>query len=208
MQSVLQQWLSLGRNRTGQQTLKQGRPVSLAIKSSEVSAADNVQVLFASTFANHNGSSSSDSEDPVSRGARRYVASITAQRHKDNAVVDTCTVDAAQNSCEVSAADNVTVQFAPAIMLSDSSSSDSEDPVSRGARRYVASLTAQRHRDNAVVDTCTVDAAQNVHDDASDSLADSDVQAMCYCPQPGSIVAQTLRHAIQTICHTLYRCCD
>ena len=133
MQSVLLQWLSQGRNCSGQQTLKQaqspainGMPELLSDSDSDsdlpspcdrpytsksvitvdsaspsppitVSAADNVQVLFEPAVENHNDSDASDSDDPISRGARRYVALLTAQRHRDSVVVDTCTDDAAEN---------------------------------------------------------------------------------------------------------------
>jgi hypothetical protein len=94
MHSVLLQWLRRGPNYSVQQTLKQGNPESPAIHSCEVTAADNVQVLLAPALDNQLDSSSSDSEDPVSRGARRFVESLTAQRHRDSADIDTCTVDA------------------------------------------------------------------------------------------------------------------
>lgn len=146
MQSVLLHWLSQGRNITGQQTLKLGSPVSQETTSCPKSAAENGQVLFApAAVDNHNDSSSSDSEDPVSRGARRYVELLTAQRNRDSAVVDTCSADAAENVHVDEVAD-------------------------------IGQPATQ---------TGTV----------SDSSADSDVQAICYCPPPGNILAQTHRHA-------------
>jgi hypothetical protein len=97
-----------------------------------------------------------------------------------------------------------------------SDSSDSEDPISRGARRFVESLTAQRYRDSAVVEMCTDDAAENenveeeadvgqpatgtgIHD-ASDSSAHSDVLANATVLHP---VTNTFK-----IGHPFYRCCD
>ena len=148
MQSVLLQWLSQGRNCSGQQTLKQGNPQSPAINGMPELLSD----------------SDSDSELP-SPSDRPYASASVITVHSASP----------SPPIEVPAADNVQVLFEPAVENhNDSDSSDSEDPISRGARRYVASLTAQRHRDSAVVEMCTVDAAEYVN---VDEVADVDQPA-------------------------------
>jgi hypothetical protein len=188
MQSVLLQWLSQGRNCTGQQTLKQAQ--SPAINGMPELLSD----------------SDSDSDLP-SPCDRPYTS-------KSVITVDS-TSPSPPNT--VSAAGIVQVLFEPAVdNHNDSDSSDSEDPISRGARRFVESLTAQRYRDSAVVEMCTDDAAENenveeeadvgqpatgtgIHD-ASDSSAHSDVLANATVLHP---VTNTFK-----IGHPFYRCCD
>jgi hypothetical protein len=84
MQSVLLQWLQQGRQ-SAQPSLKQGTP-----ESSSVSG--NAQVVIVGDDGD-----SSDSQDPVSRGARRYLAAKIAERSKDCAATDTSTVEPAQS---------------------------------------------------------------------------------------------------------------
>jgi hypothetical protein len=85
MQSVLLQWLQQGRQ-SAQPSLKPGTP-----ESSSVSG--DAQVVIAPV----DDGDSSDSQDPVSRGARRYIAAMIAERNKDCAATDTSTAEPAQS---------------------------------------------------------------------------------------------------------------